>query len=123
VKKTDRRIPPQVISEVRKLLQNWIDGRIITESESPYASQMVLIRKKSGEIRACIDYRQLNELTVKEVFPLPNIDECMESLKGAKYFSSQGYLQVKVREADQEKTAFRALGSLYQFNRLPFWIM
>jgi hypothetical protein len=61
---------------------------------------------------------------VKDAFSLPRIDECIESLKGAKYFSSldltQGYLQVKVHEADQEKNAFRALGSLYQFNRLPF---
>ena len=57
VKQRDRRVPPQVISEVRKLLQDWIDDGIITESESPYASQMVLIRKKSGEIRDCIDYR------------------------------------------------------------------
>ena len=124
VKQPDRRIPPQIIPEVRKLLQDWIKAEIITDSESPYASQMVLVRKKSGEIRVCIDYRQLNELTVKDAFPLPRIDECIESLKGAKYFSSldltQGYLQVKVHEADQEKTAFRALGSLYQFNRLPF---
>jgi len=61
---------------------------------------------------------------VKDAFPLPRIDECIESLKGAKYFSSldltQGYLQVKVHKADQEKTAFRALGSLYQFNHLLF---
>jgi len=55
VKQPDRRVPPQVISEVRKLLQDWIDGGIITESESPYAWQMVLKRKKSGEIRAFID--------------------------------------------------------------------
>ena len=57
VKQRDRRVPPQVISEIRKLLQYWINDGIITESESPYASQMVLIRKKSGEIRDCIDYR------------------------------------------------------------------
>ena len=124
VKQPDRRIPPQVLPEVRKLLNDWMKAGIITDSDSPYASQMVLVRKKTGEIRVCIDYRQLNEITVKDAFPLPRIDECIESLKGAKYFTSldltQGYLQVKVNEADQEKTAFRAQGSLYQFNRLPF---
>ena len=111
-------------NEVRKLLNDWMKAGIITDSDSPYASQMVLVRKKTGEIRVCIDYRQLNEITVKDAFPLPRIDECIESLKGEKNFTSldltQGYLQVKVNEADLEKTAFRALGSLYQFNRLPF---
>jgi len=86
VKQPEKRVPSEIISEVRKLLQDWIDSGIITESECPYASQMVLIRNKSGEIRAYIDYRQLNELTVKDAFPLPRIDECIEWLKGAKYF-------------------------------------
>ena len=124
VKQPDRRIPPQVLSEVKIMLEDWLKSGIITESDSPYASQMVLVRKKSGEIRVCIDYRQLNQQTVKDAFPLPKIEECIDSLKGAKYFSSldltQGYLQVKVHETDQHKTAFRACGSLYEFKRLPF---
>ena len=124
VKQRDRRIPPQAVSEVRNMLTDWIKAGIIKESDSPYASQMVLVKKKSGEIRVCIDYRQLNQLTIKDAFPLPRIEDCIESLKGARYFSSldltQGYLQVKVHEADQHKTAFRALGALYEFNRLPF---
>ena len=85
---------------------------------------MVLVKKKSGEIRVCIDYRQLNQMTIKDAFPLPRIEDCIESLKETQYFSSldltQGYLQVKVHEADQQKTAFRALDALYEFNRLPF---
>ena len=124
VKQRDRRIPPQAVSKVRNMLTDWIKAGIIKESDSPYASQMVLVKKKSGEIRVCIDYRQLNQMTIKDAFPLPRIEDCIESLKGARYFSSldltQGYLQVKVHEADQHKTAFRALGALYEFNRLSF---
>jgi hypothetical protein len=124
VKLPDRRIPPQAMTEVKKLLKDWLKSGVIKESDSPYASQMVLVRKKSGEIRVCIDYRLLNQRTIKDAFPLPRIDECIEQLKGAKYFSSldltQGYLQIKLHEDDQHKTAFRALGSLYEFQRLPF---
>jgi hypothetical protein len=124
VKQPDRRIPPQVLSEVKMILEEWLRSGIITESNSPYASQMVLVKKKSGEIRVCVDYRQLNQQTVKDAFPLPRIEECIDSLKGVKYFSSldltQGYLQVKVHETYQHKTAFRACGNLYEFKRLPF---
>ncbi len=124
IKQVDRRIPPNIIPEVKKTLEAWLKAGVIQESNGPYASQMVLVRKKSGELRVCIDYRPLNQITVKDAFPLPRIDECIDNLKGAKYFSSldltQGYLQVKVPEADREKTAFRALGSLYEFRRLPF---
>ena len=124
IKQADRRIPPNVIPEVKQTLEAWMKGGVIQESNGPYASQMVLVRKKSGELRVCIDFRQLNQITVKDAFPLPKIEECIDNLKGAKYFSSldltQGYLQVKVAEADQEKTAFRAMGLLYEFRRLPF---
>ena len=124
VKQPDRRIPPQAVPEVKRILTEWLKGGVIKDSASPYASQMVLVKKGSGEIRVCIDFRQLNQRTIKDAFPLPRIEECIDNLKGAKYFSSldltQGYLQIKVNEADQHKTAFRALGSLYEFQRLPF---
>ena len=124
IKHPDRRIPTQMIPEVKKAITDWLTSGVISESNSPYASQMVLIRKKTGEIRVCIDYRQLNNKTIKDAFPLPRIEQCIDTLKGAKYFCAldltQGYLQVKVHEDDKYKTAFRALGSLYEFNRLPF---
>ena len=85
---------------------------------------IVLVRKKTGDIRICIDYRQLNRKTIKDAYPIPRIDESIESLQGARYFCSldlaQGYLQVKLHEEDSYKTAFRALGSLFEFTRLPF---
>jgi transposase InsO family protein len=120
----DRRVPHNIIPEVKKVMQNWMKAGVIEASNSPYASQMVIIRKKSGDIRVCIDYRMLNRKTIKDAFPLPRIDDCIDSLHGAKYFCSldltQGYLQVKLHDNDKHKTAFRALGELYQFNRLPF---
>ena len=124
VKQHDRRIPPQLQPEVREELQKWLDSGVIVESTSPYASQIVVVKKKGGNIRICCDFRPLNKKTIKDAFPLPNITESLESLGGAKFFSSldltQGYMQVALDERDQHKTAFRALGSLYEFTRLPF---
>lgn len=84
---------------------------------------MVLVRKKSGAIRLCIDYRQLNAITIKDSFPLPRIEETLEALGGSKYFSSldlsHGYFQVAMGKDSIEKTAFRVPWGLYEFNRLP----
>ena len=120
----DRRVPPNMKDQVHKIIHDWLDAGIIKHSYSPYASQMVLVRKRSGDIRICIDYRALNNKTIKDAFPMPTIEECLDSLNGAKYFCSldltQGYMQVKLDETDAHKTAFRALGSLYEYTRLPF---
>ena len=108
VKLPDRRIAPQMVPEVKKILQNWLQDGIIKESNSPYASQLVLVRKKCGKIRACLDFRLLNNKTIKDAFPLPSIDMALDSLKGARFFSAldltQGYLQVPMDERDQHKT-------------------
>ena len=124
IKQPDRRVPPSLVPEIRKVLQEWLKRDIITESDSPFASQMVIVRKRDHSIRICIDYRSLNKKTVKDAYPLPRIEESIEKLIGARYFSSldltQGYLQVALHEDDKHKTAFRALGSLYEFERLPF---
>lgn len=123
----DRMVPPKLVPEVKKQLQDWMDKGIIRESESNYASQMVLIRKKTGEIRICLDFRQLNLKCSKDSFPAGNVDYCIQSLKGSKYFSSldlnQAYLQLPIKEEDKHKTAFRALGELFEFNRLSFGLM
>ena len=83
IKHADRRNPPQLESEIRKILEDWLRLGIIKESESPYASQIVPVRKKSGEIRLCVDFRHLNNKTIKDAYPIPRIDECIESLNGA----------------------------------------
>ena len=81
VKLPDRRIAPQMVPEVKKILQNWLQDGIIKESNSPYASQLVLVRKKCGKIRACLDFRLLNNKTIKDTFPLPSIDMALDSVR------------------------------------------
>ena len=124
---SDRVVPPKLMPEVKKQLQDWLDKGIIRESESNYASQMVIIRKKTGEIRICLDFRELNKKCFKDCFPAGDVNRCIQSLKGSKYFSSldlnQAYLQLPIREQDKHKTAFHALGELYEFNRLTFGLM
>ena len=120
-----RTIPVQLQAEVRKCLDTWLRQGIIRPSQSPYASQVVIVRKKSGEIRLCIDFRALNAITVCDSFPLPRIEEALQAVKAAVWFTSfdlaQGYLQLAMDEADIHKTAFRAGSSgLYEFTRMPF---
>lgn len=118
-----RRIVPGLVGEVKQLLQDLLDRKIIRRSTSPYASPIVLVRKKNGQLRLCVDYRLLNAKTVKDAFPLPRIDETLESLAGAKLFSSldmaHGYFQVAMHEDSIGKTAFRVPWGLYEFLRLP----
>jgi hypothetical protein len=120
-----RRIPPHLQDEVRTVLHDWLEKGIIRGSTSPYASQIVVVRKKDGTARICVDYRALNQKTRRDAYPLPRIEEAIDALKGARYFCSldlaHGYLQVPVAEGDKQKTAFRAgTGGLYEFNRMPF---
>ena len=120
-----RAIPHQLQKEVRKCLDTWLKQGIIRPSRSPYASQVVIVRKKTGEIRLCIDYRKLNSITIRDAFPLPRIEEALRAVQEAKWFCSidlaQGYLQVVMDEKDIPKTAFRAgSGGLFEFARMPF---
>ncbi|GFN95389.1 Pol polyprotein [Plakobranchus ocellatus] len=119
-----RRIPPSQFEDVRQHIQELANKGIIKPSSSPYASPIVVVRKKDGSIRLCIDYRKLNAITRKDAFPLPRIDESFDSLCGAKYFSTldlaSGYHQVAMEETDQEKTAFTTPFGLYEFTRMPF---
>lgn len=98
--------------------------QIIRPSSSPYASAICPVRKKDGSLRLCINYSSLNAKTKPDAFPTCNISECLDSLAGARYFSTidlaQGYLQVPVKEEDKEKTAFRFPSGLWEFNRMPF---
>ena len=118
-------IPVQLQTEVRKCLDTWLKQGIIRPSHSPYASQVVIVRKKSGEICLCINFRALNAITIRDSFPLPRIEEALQAVKSAMWFTSfdlaQGYLQLAMDEADIHKTAFCAGSSgLYKFTHMPF---
>ena len=109
---------------VRTQLKEMEAHNIIRESTSPYAAPVVMVPKKEGEMRFCIDYRQLNKATVKDRYPLPRIDDTIDALHGAQYFSTldlfSGYWQIEIDEADKHKTAFICEYGQYEFNRMPF---
>jgi hypothetical protein len=109
-----------VQDEVAKMLES---GAIVP-SESPWSSPVVLVTKKDGSVRFCIDYRSLNEVTRKDAYPLPRIDEALDSLAGASWFSTldlaSGYWQVAMDENDQPKTAFATRHGLFEFTVMSF---
>ena len=118
-------IPAQSLGEVYKCLDTWLRQGIIRPSQSPYAPQVVIVQKKSGEIHLCMDYQKLNSIMVRDAFPLPRIDEALQAVHSSNWFSSfdlaQGYLQLVMEESDIKKTAFRASSmGLYKFTSMPF---
>jgi transposase InsO family protein len=124
-KERHRRVPPSMYEEVRNHIKEMLDLDAIRPSHSPYSSPVVLVRKKDGSLRFCIDLRRLNSRTVKDAYALPRIEETLDVLKGASLFSSldlkSSYWQVEIAEEDKMKTAF-SVGSLgfYECNRMPF---
>ncbi|MCG8034660.1 MAG: DDE-type integrase/transposase/recombinase, partial [Candidatus Thiodiazotropha taylori] len=120
-----RKIPPAMFEEVRQHLKEMLEAGAIRPSQSPYSSNVVLVRKKDGSLRFCIDFRKLNNRTIKDAYTLPRIDDTIDTLIGAKFFSKldlrSGYWQVEMEEQDKEKTAF-SVGSLgfFECNRMAF---
>lgn len=124
-KERHRRIPPAMVQEVRSHLAEMLELGVIRPSQSPYASNVVLVKKKDGSLRFCIDLRRLNAITVRDSYALPRIDETLDALHGAKWFSvldlRSGYWNVEISERDKHKTAF-TLGPLgfFECNRMCF---
>ena len=120
-----RRIPPSMYEEVRVHLKEMLDAGTIRPSQSPYSSKVVLVRKKDGGLRFCIDFRKLNNRTVRDAYTLPRIDDTIDTLLGAKYFSKldlrSGYWQVEIKEEDRQASAF-TVGNMgfYECNRMTF---
>ena len=118
-----RPVHPEDREGVRKHIQELLDTGVIRESESPFSSPIVVVRKKNGDIRLCIDYRKLNLRTVKDAYAPPNIEDTFMALTGSKWFSvldlKSGYYQIEVEEADKPKTAFVCPFGFYEFNRMP----
>ena len=100
---------------------------VIEPSSGPWSAPVVLITKPDGSIRFCIDYRKLNAVTTNDSCALPRVDDCLDSLGDARYFTTLdancGYWQIDVNEADREKTAFTSHKGLFQFKRMPFGLM
>ena len=106
-------------------VQQMLASDVICPSNSPWASPVVMVKKKHGSLRCCVDFRELNAATIKDAHPLPRIDDLLDALQGACWFSTldlkSGYWQVPIMERDKEKTAFRtSSGQLYEFNQVPF---
>jgi transposase InsO family protein len=124
IKQKLRPTPFHFQKEEASHLENMIKAGIVRPSSSEWASPVCLVRKKDGGVRWCIDYRRLNEVTIKDAFPLPRIGECLDTLSGSVWFSSidmaSGYWQVEVAEEDRHKTAFLSKYGLFEHVRMPF---
>lgn len=97
---------------------------VIEPCSGPWAAPVVLVKKKDGSWRFCVDYRKLNAVTMRDVYPLPRIEDALSRLEGSHYFSimdmQSGYWQIGVRPTDREKKAFITADGLYQFRVMPF---
>ncbi|TIA68013.1 hypothetical protein E3P91_04182 [Wallemia ichthyophaga] len=110
--------------ELKKQLKQLVDSKLIRPSTSPYGSPVLFVRKKSGELRMCIDYRALNNITIKNRYPIPRMDEILDQLAPARYFSkldlTSGYWQMRIKDEDVPKTAFTSKFGHYEFMVMPF---
>ncbi|GKF26994.1 putative reverse transcriptase domain-containing protein [Tanacetum coccineum] len=115
------------MKELSEKLKELFDKGFITPSSSPWGAPVLFVKKQDGSFRMCIDYRELNKLTVKNRYPLPRIDDLFDQLQGSSLYSKidlrLGYHQLRVREEDIPKTAFRTRYGHYEFQVMPFSLM
>lgn len=124
IKQAPRRIPIYQKEEVSQELKRMLDVGVIKPSKSPCGSPIVIVRKSDGSIRFCVDDRKVNELTIKDSYPLPRINDSLDVLHKSSWYSvldlQSGFWEVKMDPADQEKTAFVTNSGLYEFTKMPF---
>ncbi|KAK1694523.1 hypothetical protein QYE76_011220 [Lolium multiflorum] len=118
------RMNPQELIKLKKQLDDVLRKGLIRPSASPWGSPVIFVDKRDGTIRLCVDYRKLNDVTIKNKYPLPKIDDLFDQMNGAKVFSKidlrTGYRQLKVRESDIPKTAFTTRYGLYEYTVMSF---
>ena len=119
-----RKFPPAHIETITTHVDNMLRQGIIEPASSPWASNVVLVKKKDGTYRCCIDYRQLNNVTVRDAYPLPRTDACLDAMADASWFSTfdlrSSYHQVWVSPEDRDKTTFICPRGMYRFRTMPF---
>ena len=124
IRQPPRRLPLAKKEVAEKAIIEMQKQNVIEPSSSPWSSPIVLVNKKDGSMRFCVDYRRLNEVTHKDSYPLPRIDDTIDALAGSKWFSmldlKSGYWQVQLSEEAKEKTAFSSGNGLWQFKVMPF---
>ncbi|XP_052725957.1 uncharacterized protein LOC128194408 [Vigna angularis] len=120
------RMSPAELAELKEQIEELMEKQFIRPSVSPWGAPVLLVRKKDGSSRLCINYRQLNKLTIKNKYPLPRIDDLLDQLHGAAVFSKidlrSGYHQIRVKEDDIQKIAFRSRYGHYEYVVMPFGV-
>src|SRR6187399_457173 len=124
ISKRPYRMPANDLEEIKKQIKELLEKGFIRRSSSPWGALVLLVEKKDGSLRMVVDYRALNEVTIKNKYPLPMINDLFDQLQGAKVFSKidlrSGYHQIKIREKDIPKTAFTTRYGLYEYTVMSF---
>jgi hypothetical protein len=124
ISKRPYRMPVNELVGLKKQIAKLKSMGFIHPSSSPWGAPMLFVEKKDGTQRMCVDYRSLNEVTIKNKYPLPRIEDLFDQMKGASVFSKidlrSGYHQLKIRESDIPKTAFRTQYGLYKYTMMYF---